>query len=110
MEKFEALDNQLSTQGVIGGAAITTLTGALACTLAIGGMARALMSDALALAGFVALVAIAAISYVIYQHRGEIKEGAEPLGKAVKSFAKNIIDKLSVIQIQDRDKNFYKLY
>ncbi|WP_225538323.1 hypothetical protein [Wolbachia endosymbiont of Mansonella perstans] len=73
-------------------------------------MARALMGGTLALAGLVALVAIAAIGYVIYQHRGEIKEGAEPLGKAVKSFANNIIDKLPVIQIQNRDKNFYKLY
>ncbi|MFP3036145.1 MAG: hypothetical protein ACEY3A_04045 [Wolbachia sp.] len=92
-------------QGGIGGAAITALTGALAGTLAIRGV-----GGALALAGLVALVAIAAIGYAIYQHRGEIKESAESLGKAVKSFVKNIIDKLPVIQIQDRDKNFYKLY
>ncbi|BAP00382.1 glycine zipper family protein [Wolbachia endosymbiont of Cimex lectularius] len=41
--KLEALGNQLLTQGVIGGAAITALTGALAGTLAIGGVAGALM-------------------------------------------------------------------
>ncbi|MCM1000913.1 MAG: hypothetical protein KTV72_01050 [Wolbachia endosymbiont of Melophagus ovinus] len=110
MEKLETLGNQLLIQGVIGGAAITALTGALAGTLAIGGVAGALMGGGLALAGLVALVAIAAIGYAIYQLRGEIKESAESLGKAVKSFVKDLIDKLPVIQIQDRDKNFYKLY
>jgi hypothetical protein len=41
--KLEALSDQLLTQGVIGGAAVTALTGALAGTLAIGGVAGALM-------------------------------------------------------------------
>jgi hypothetical protein len=41
-EKLEALGDQLLTQGVIGGAAVTALTGALAGTLAIGGVAGAI--------------------------------------------------------------------
>ncbi|MDX5527084.1 MAG: glycine zipper family protein [Wolbachia endosymbiont of Andrena nigroaenea] len=106
--KLEALGNQLLVQGVIGGAAVTTLTGALAGLLTIGGVTGALMGGGIALAGFVALVAIAAIGYAIYQHRGEIKEGAIEAGKAVKSFVKNVIDKLPTIQ--DRNKNFYKLH
>ncbi|WP_341821198.1 glycine zipper family protein [Wolbachia endosymbiont (group A) of Myopa testacea] len=106
--KLEALGNQLLVQGVIGGAAVTTLTGALAGLLTIGGVTGALMGVGIALAGFVALVAIAAIGYAIYQHRGEIKEGAIEAGKAVKSFVKNVIDKLPTIQ--DRNKNFYKLH
>ncbi|WCR58713.1 MAG: hypothetical protein PG978_000127 [Wolbachia endosymbiont of Ctenocephalides felis wCfeF] len=105
--KLEALGNQLSTQGVIGGAAITALTGALAGSLVIGGVTGALMGGGLALVGLVALVAIAAIGYVIYQHRGEIKEGAESLGKAIKSLVKNFIDKLPTIQA--RENNFGRL-
>ncbi|WP_265022104.1 hypothetical protein [Wolbachia endosymbiont (group A) of Icerya purchasi] len=107
--KLEALGNRLLIQGVISGAAFTTLTGALAGTLAIGGAA---------LVGFVALVAIAAIGYAIYQHRSEIKEnvdkgaskatqGTVEFVKAVKSFVKNIIDKLPTIQA--RENNFEKL-
>ena len=109
MEKeLETLGNQLLAQGVISGAAMTTLTGALAGTLAIGGVAGALIIGGAALVGFVALFAIAAIGYLIYQNRGEIKEGAIKFGKTVKSFVKDVIDKLPTIQ--DRDKNFYKLY
>ncbi|WP_375603888.1 hypothetical protein NOX90_05750 [Wolbachia endosymbiont of Anurida maritima] len=73
-KKLEALGNRLLIQGVISGAAFTTLTGALAGTLAIGGVAGALIIGGAALVGFVALVAIAAIGYAIYQHRSEIKE------------------------------------
>ncbi|MEY2393221.1 hypothetical protein [Wolbachia endosymbiont of Tettigetta isshikii] len=58
MEKLKTLGNQLLIQGVIGGAAITALTGALADTLAIVGVAGALMGGGLALAGLVALVAV----------------------------------------------------
>ncbi|MDM8335170.1 hypothetical protein [Wolbachia pipientis] len=32
------------------------------------------------------------------------------VGKAIKSFVKNVIDKLPVIQVRGRDENFYKLY
>ncbi|WP_250778268.1 glycine zipper family protein [Wolbachia pipientis] len=106
--KLETLGNQLLIQGVIGGAAITALTGALAGTLAIGGVAGALMGGGLALAGLVALVAIVAIGYAIYQHRGEIKEGAESLGKAIKSFVKDLIDKLPTVQA--RENNFGRLH
>ncbi|NUX01806.1 hypothetical protein GO685_04985 [Wolbachia endosymbiont of Madathamugadia hiepei] len=49
MEKLETLGNQLLIQGVIRGAAITALTGALAGTLAIGGVAGALMGGGLAI-------------------------------------------------------------
>ncbi|MDR1139203.1 MAG: glycine zipper family protein [Rickettsiales bacterium] len=117
-EKLEALGSQLSIQGVIGGAAITALTGALAGTLAIGGVAGALMGGGLALAGLVALVAIAAIGYAIYQHREEIGQGVVNtgqaagggilyIGKAVKSLVKDLIDKLPTIQ--KRENNFAKL-
>ncbi|MBS9531403.1 MULTISPECIES: phage tail tape measure protein [unclassified Wolbachia] len=106
-EKLEALGNQLLAQGLISGAAVTTLTGALAGTLAIGGVTGALIVGGAALVGFVALVAIAAIGYAIYQHRGEIKEGAMKAGKEVKSFVKDVIDKLPTIQ--DRENNFEKL-
>ncbi|WP_264684898.1 MULTISPECIES: glycine zipper family protein [unclassified Wolbachia] len=108
MEKeLETLGNQLLAQGLISGAAVTTLTGALAGTLAIGGVTGALIVGGAALVGFVALVAIAAIGYAIYQHRGEIKEGAMKAGKEVKSFVKDVIDKLPTIQ--DRENNFEKL-
>ncbi|WP_343289404.1 glycine zipper family protein [Wolbachia endosymbiont of Encarsia formosa] len=88
-EKLEALGNQLLAQGVISGAAVTTLTGALAGTLAIGGVTGALIGGGAAFVGFVALVAI---GYAIYQNRSEIKEGAIEFGKAVKSFVKDVID------------------
>lgn len=108
MEKeLETLGNQLLAQGLISGAAVTTLTGALAGTLAIGGVTGALIVGGAAFVGFVALVAIAAIGYAIYQHRGEIKEGAIEFGKAVKSFVKDVIDKLPTIQA--RENNFGKL-
>lgn len=106
-EKLEALGNQLLAQGVISGAAVTTLTGALAGTLAIGGVTGALIVGGAAFVGFMALVAIAAIGYAIYQHRGEIKEGAVEAGKAVKSFVKDVIDKLPTIQA--RENNFDRL-
>lgn len=117
-KKLEALGNRLLIQGVISGAAFTTLTGALAGILAIGGVAGALIIGGAALVGFVALVAIAAIGYAIYQHRSEIKEnvdkgaskatqGTVEFGKAVKSFVKNIIDKLP--EVQRRENNFEKL-
>ncbi|MDG7055827.1 MAG: glycine zipper family protein [Wolbachia endosymbiont of Menacanthus eurysternus] len=116
--KLEALGNQLLIQGVIGGTAITALTGALAGTLAIGGVAGALMGGGLALAGLVALVAIVAIGYAIYQHRGEVKEGIGKTGeevkggmvewgKAIKSLVKDFIDNLPTIQ--KREDNFAKL-
>ncbi|MGL9702720.1 hypothetical protein [Wolbachia endosymbiont of Cimex lectularius] len=54
-----------------------------------------------------ALVAIVAIGYAIYQSRGETKEGAESLGKAIKSFVKDLIDKLPTVQA--RENNFAKL-
>ncbi|WP_264704535.1 glycine zipper family protein [Wolbachia endosymbiont (group B) of Apotomis betuletana] len=108
MEKeLEALGNQLLAQGVISGAAVTTLTGALAGLLTVGGVTGALIVGGAALVGFVALVAIAAIGYAIYQHRGEIKEGAMKAGKEVKSFVKDVIDKLPTIQA--RENNFEKL-
>ncbi|WP_374699657.1 glycine zipper family protein [Wolbachia endosymbiont (group A) of Limnophora tigrina] len=108
MEKeLEALGNQLLAQGVISGAAVTTLTGALAGLLTVGGVTGALIVGGAALVGFVALVAIAAIGYAIYQHRGEIKEGAMKAGKEVKSFVKDVIDKLPTIQA--RENNFGKL-
>jgi hypothetical protein len=117
--KLEALGNQLSIQGVIGGTAIATLTGALAGTLAIGGVVGALMGGGLALAGLVALVAIVAIGYAIYQRRGEmkegigkvseeVKEGAVEWGKAIKSFVKDLIDKLPTFQA--RENNFGRLH
>lgn len=81
MEKeLETLGNQLLAQGLISGAAFV---------------------------GFVALVAIVAIGYAIYQNRSEIKEGAIEFGKAVKSFVKDVIDKLPTIQA--RENNFGKL-
>ncbi|WP_438456284.1 glycine zipper family protein [Wolbachia endosymbiont of Kerria lacca] len=108
MEKeLETLGNQLLAQGLISGAAVTALTGALAGLLTVGGVTGALIVGGAAFLGFMALVAIAAIGYAIYQHRGEIKEGAIDSGKAVKSLVKDLIDKLPTIQ--DRDKNFYKL-
>ncbi|WP_264687297.1 hypothetical protein [Wolbachia endosymbiont (group B) of Pararge aegeria] len=76
-EKLEALGNQLLVQGVISGAAFTTLTGALVGTLAIGGVAGALLGGGIALLGLLAIAAIAAIGYAIYQHRDEIKENAD---------------------------------
>lgn len=106
-EKLETLGNQLLAQGLISGAAVTTLTGALAGTLAIGRVTGALIVGGAALVGFVALFAIAAIGYLIYQNRGEIKEGAIEAGKAVKSFVKDVIDKLPTIQA--RENNFGKL-
>ncbi|MDR3132111.1 MAG: glycine zipper family protein [Rickettsiales bacterium] len=116
--KLEALGNQLLTQGIISAAAIATLTGIVAGTLAIGGVAGALMGGGLALAGLVALVAIVAIGYAIYQHRGEmkegigkagkeVKEGAVEWGKAIKSLVKDLIDKLPTFQA--RENNFSKL-
>ncbi|WP_353278556.1 glycine zipper family protein [Wolbachia endosymbiont (group B) of Longitarsus flavicornis] len=119
MEKeLETLGNELLAQGVISVAAFTTLTGALAGLLTVGGVTGALIVGGAAFVGFMALVAIAAIGYAIYQDRSEIKEnayksvdkvkeGAIEFGKAVKSFVKDVIDKLPTIQ--DRDKNFYKL-
>ncbi|UIP92200.1 glycine zipper family protein [Wolbachia pipientis] len=108
MEKeLETLGNQLLAQGLISGAAVTTLTGALAGLLTVGGVTGALIIGGAALIGFVALVAIAVIGYAIYQHRGEIKEGAIEAGKAVKSFVKDVIDKLPIIQA--RENNFDRL-
>ncbi|MGL9718047.1 MAG: hypothetical protein ACR5K9_05140 [Wolbachia sp.] len=107
MEKLEALGNQLSTQGIINAAAFATLTGALAGTLAIGGVTGALAGGGIALLGFLAIVAIAAIGYAVYKHRGEIKEGAIDAGKAIKSFVKNLIDQLPTIQA--RENNFSRL-
>ncbi|WP_179949522.1 glycine zipper family protein [Wolbachia endosymbiont of Leptopilina clavipes] len=108
MEKeLETLGNQLLAQGVISGAAVTTLTGVLAGLLTVGGVTGALIGGGAAFVGFVALVAIVAIGYAIYQHRGEIKEGAIKAGKAVKSFVKDVIDKLPTIQA--RENNFGKL-
>ncbi|MFL3876711.1 hypothetical protein wTkk_000631 [Wolbachia endosymbiont of Trichogramma kaykai] len=86
---------------------MTTLTDALADLLTVGGVTGALIVGGAAFVGFVALVAIAAIGYAIYQHRGEIKEGAIEAGKAVKSFVKDVIDKLTTIQA--RENNFGKL-
>lgn len=116
-EKLEALGNQLLAQRLISAAAVTTLTGALAGTLAIGGVAGVLIVGGAALVGFVALVAIAAIGYLIYQNRGEIKKGAIGVGTEVKNlhieagkvvtgFVKNIIDKFPTIKA--REKNFDK--
>lgn len=108
MEKeLETLGNQLLAQGVISGAAVTTLTGVLAGLLTVGGVTGALIGGGAAFVGFVALFAIAAIGYLIYQNRGEIKEGAIKFGKTVKSFVKDVIDKLPTIQA--RENNFGKL-
>ncbi|WP_341813398.1 glycine zipper family protein [Wolbachia endosymbiont (group B) of Germaria angustata] len=107
MEKeLETLGNQLLAQGLISGAAVTTLTGALAGLLTVGGVTGALIIGGAALVGFVALVAIVAIGYAIYQNRSEIKKGAIEAGKAVKSFVKNVINKLPTIQA--RENNFDK--
>ncbi len=106
-EKLEALGSRLLTQGVIGGAAFTTLTGALIGSLTIGGVAGALIVGGAALAGFVALVAVAAIAYAIYEHRGEIKEGVIKLGQAIKSILKDLID--GIPTVQERENNFKKL-
>lgn len=95
--KLEALGNQLLTQGIISAATIVLLTGAVA-----GISTGALVGDGVIL-GLLALVAIAAI--VI--HRGEIKEGALDVGKAIKSFVKDLIDKLPTVQA--RENNFAKL-
>lgn len=93
MEKeLETLGNQLLAQGLISGAAFTTLTGALAGTLAIGGVTGALIVGGAAFVGFVALVAIVAIGYAIYQNRSEIKEGAIEAGKAVSRFINHVRD------------------
>ncbi|WP_353287250.1 glycine zipper family protein [Wolbachia endosymbiont (group B) of Gerris lacustris] len=108
MEKeLETLGNQLLAQGLISGAAVTTLTGVLAGLLTVGGVTGALIGGGAAFVGFMALVAIAAIGYLIYQNRGEIKEGAIEVGKAVKSFVKDVIDKLPTIQA--RENNFDRL-
>ncbi|WP_265041848.1 glycine zipper family protein [Wolbachia endosymbiont (group B) of Melanostoma mellinum] len=119
MEKeLETLGNELLAQEVISVAAFTTLTGALAGLLTVGGVTGALIVGGAAFVGFMALVAIAAIGYAIYQHRGEIKEsvgkgtskavqGIVESGKEVKSFVKNVIDKLPTIQA--RENNFEKL-
>uniref|UniRef100_A0A3B0J8C9 Glycine zipper family protein n=1 Tax=Wolbachia endosymbiont of Aleurodicus dispersus TaxID=1288877 RepID=A0A3B0J8C9_9RICK len=107
MEKeLETLGNQLLAQGLISGAAFTTLTGVLAGTLAIGGVTGALLGGGIALLGLLAIAAIAAIGYAIYQHRdeikenadksiGKVKEGAIECGKALKSFVKDVIDELT---------------
>jgi len=63
--KLETLGNQLSTQGIISAAAMATLTGMVAGLATIGGAAGLLMGGGIALAGLVALVAIAAIGYAI---------------------------------------------
>ncbi len=105
-EKLEALGNRLLVQGVISVAAFTTLTGALVGTLAIGGVAGTFVGGGIALLGLLAIAAIAAIGYAIYQHRdeikenadksiGKVKEGAIECGKAVKSFVKDVIDELT---------------
>ncbi|NSM56904.1 glycine zipper family protein, partial [Wolbachia endosymbiont of Atemnus politus] len=107
IEKLETLGNQLLINRIIGGAAFTTLTGALAGTLAIGGVAGTLVVGGAALAGFLAIVAIAAIVYTVYRHRGEIKEGVLDAGKAIKSLFKDLIDKLPTVQA--RENNFAKL-
>ncbi|WP_265030729.1 glycine zipper family protein [Wolbachia endosymbiont (group B) of Athalia cordata] len=108
MEKeLETLGNQLLAQEVISVAAFTTLTGALAGLLTVGGVTGALIVGGAAFVGFMALVAIAAIGYAIYQDRSEIKEGAMKAGKAVKSFVKDVIDKLPTIQA--RENNFDRL-
>ncbi|OAB82020.1 hypothetical protein WSTR_02985 [Wolbachia endosymbiont of Laodelphax striatellus] len=108
MEKeLETLGNQLLAQGLISGAAVTALTGALAGLLTVGGVTGALIVGGAAFLGFVALVAIAAIGYVIYQHRSEIKGGAINIGKAVKGFVKDMIDKLPTVQA--KENNFTKL-
>ncbi len=80
------------------------------------GMASAVMvlgaafSPLIVLATLIALVAIGAryVGIGIGKAGEKIKEGAIEAGKAVKSFVKDVIDKLPTIQ--DRDKNFYKLY
>lgn len=80
------------------------------------GMASAVMvlgaafSPLIVLATLIALVAIGAryVGIGIGKAGEKIKEGAVETGKAVKSFVKDVIDKLPTIQ--DRDKNFYKLY
>ncbi|WP_395461277.1 glycine zipper family protein [Wolbachia endosymbiont (group B) of Ablattaria laevigata] len=108
MEKeLETLGNQLLAQEVISVAAFTTLTGALAGLLTVGGVTGALIVGGAAFVGFMALFAIAAIGYAIYQDRSEIKEGAVEAGKAVKSFVKDVIDKLPTIQA--RENNFDRL-
>lgn len=107
MEKeLETLGNQLLAQGLISGAAVTTLTGALAGLLTVGGVTGALIGGGAAFVGFVALVAIAAIGYLIYQNIDEIKGDAIKVGKAVTGFVKNIIDKFPTIQA--RESNFDK--
>lgn len=106
-EKLEALGNQLLAQGVISGAAVTTLTGALAGLLTVGGVTGVLIVGGAAFIGFVALVAIAAIGYLIYQNRGEIKEGAVEAGKAVKRAWKSLQNIFPTIKA--REKNFDRL-
>ncbi|WP_264682845.1 MULTISPECIES: hypothetical protein [unclassified Wolbachia] len=105
-EKLETLGNALLAQEVISVAAFTILTGALAGLLTVGGVTGALIVGGAAFVGFMALFAIAAIGYAIYQDRSEIKEGAVEAGKAVKSFVKDVIDKLPTIQA--RENNFDK--
>uniref|UniRef100_A0A3B0JGP5 Uncharacterized protein n=1 Tax=Wolbachia endosymbiont of Aleurodicus floccissimus TaxID=2152762 RepID=A0A3B0JGP5_9RICK len=108
MEKeLETLGNGLLAQGLISGAAVTTLTGALAGLLTVGGVTGALIVGGAAFIGFVALVAIAAISYAIYQHRGEIQEGVIDIGKEVKSEWKDLLDIFPTIKA--RENNFDRL-
>lgn len=117
-EKLEALGDQLLINRIIGGAAFTTLTGALAGTLAIGGVAGALVTGGAALVGFFALIAITAIVHAVYKHRDEIKESVDKSaskakestvewGKLIKSLLKDFIDKLPTIQA--KENNFTKL-
>ncbi|MBR9983240.1 MAG: glycine zipper family protein [Wolbachia endosymbiont of Homalodisca vitripennis] len=108
MEKeLETLGNGLLAQGLISGAAVTTLTGALAGLLTVGGVIGALIVGGAAFIGFVALVAIAAISYAIYQHRGEIQQGVIDIGKKVKSSCKDLLDLFPTIKA--RENNFDRL-
>ncbi|MFT4313683.1 MAG: glycine zipper family protein [Wolbachia pipientis] len=95
MEKeLETLGNGLLAQGLISGAAVTTLTGALAGLLTVGGVTGTLIVGGAAFIGFVALVAIAAIGYAIYQHRGEIQKGAIKAGRAVSRFINHVRDEM----------------
>jgi hypothetical protein len=93
--KLEALGNRLLALGIINTVAIALIGSTM------GGVTGALVC------GLAGLVALVVIGCAIYQYRGKIKEGAESLGKAVKSFMKDLIDKLPTVQA--RENNFSKL-
>lgn len=81
--------------GVIIGANLGAISAGLAAAGA--GLAVAATPIGFVLAGLVGLVAIVALGFAAYKYRGQIKSGAEDIGKKLKDLLKNILDKLPFI-------------